>query len=118
MDKVIIFVRKSLGSQTPCDSDSFLAIRGISIQFNNQSGILSTSSPQDLFRYSCESGSNQSWEEFYGIANKANGDPTQGSLPVPTTGSLLCLEFGRHIQINDDYYALNLGRNSNAVMCC
>lgn len=104
-DKVIIFVRKTLGNQTPCDSDSFLAIRGVSIQFNNQSGILSTATPQDLYRYSVESGSNQSWEEFYGVANKANGDPSQGSLPVATTGSMLALEFGKHIQIADDYYA-------------
>lgn len=104
-DKVIIFVRKALGSQTPNDSDSFAVIRGISIQFNNQSGILSTATPQDLYRYSVEAGSNQSWEEFYGIANKASGNPNQGSYPIPTTGSLLCLEFGKHIQLADDYYA-------------
>ena len=105
MDKVLIFVRKALGSQGTNDPDFFLPIRGISIQFNNHSGILSTATPQDLFRYSCEAGSNQSWEEFYGIANKANPNPTLGSQPIPTTGSLLCLDFGKHINITEDYYA-------------
>lgn len=104
-DKVIIFVRKALGNQTVNDTDSFLAIRGISMNFNNHSGILSTATPNDLYRYSVESGSNQSWEEFYGIANKANPDPTQGTLPIPTTGSLLCLKFGEHINLTEDYYA-------------
>lgn len=104
-DKLIIFVRKALSMQNPNDADYFLPIRGIAINFNNHSGILSTATPQDLYRYSVESGSNQSWEEFSGIANIVNADPTQGSLPIPTTGSLLCLDFGKHINIVEDYYA-------------
>jgi len=101
-DKVIIFVRKALGSQTPNDTDSFLAIRGISINFNNQSGILSTATPYDLYRYSVNAGSNQSFDEFYGLANRVG---VAGLEPVPTTGSLLCLDFAEAIQLNDDFYA-------------
>lgn len=100
-DKVIIFVRKALGSQTPNDTDSFLAIRNISINFNNQSGILSTSTPYDLFKYSCNAGSNQSFDEFYGLASRVGN----GLAPIPTTGSLLCLDFAEAIQLNDDFYA-------------
>ena len=117
-DKLIIFVRKAIGSQTPNDSDCYLPIRNITMNFNNHSGILSTATPQDLYRYSVESGSNQSWQEFYGIANKPNPDPTQGTMPIPTTGSLLCLKFGEHINLTEDYYALNLGQKNNTVMCC
>lgn len=114
-DKLIIAVRKRLGAQTNTDSDSFLAIRGISINFNNQSGILSTATPQDLYRYSVEAGSNQSWEQFWGYANvpapqalsyqvltTSVGQPTQ---IVPTSGSVLALNFGQHIQLSDDYFA-------------
>jgi hypothetical protein len=104
-DKVIIFVRQALNTQTPNNSDSFLAIRGISINFNNSSGILSTATPQDLYRYSVETGSNQSWEEFYGHASKPSADPSSGSQLIPTTGSLLCLEFGKHIQLDSDFYS-------------
>jgi len=104
-DKAIIFVRKALANQSPCDTDSYLAIRGISISWNNTSGILSTATPYDLARYSQECGSTQSFQEFYGVASKANPDPTQGPLLIPTTGSLLCLEFGRHINIQEDYFS-------------
>lgn len=104
-DKVIIFIRKTASTQQNNTPDYFASIRGISIQFNNQAGILSTASVSDLYRYSVESGSNQSWEQFYGLANKPNPDPSKGALLVPTTGSILVLEMGRHIQINDDVYA-------------
>lgn len=104
-DKIICFVRKSLGDQTVNDTDSFLAIRGISINFNNQSGILSSSSVNDLYRYSVESGSNQSFQEFYGLASVASSNASSGVTYVPTTGSLLCLSFAEHIQIADSYYS-------------
>ena len=35
---MFIFVRKQLSTQTMTDTDSFLPITGISIQFNNQAG--------------------------------------------------------------------------------
>lgn len=104
-DKVIIFVRPIASSQQNNTPDYFASIRGINIQFNNNAGILSSASVADLYRYSVESGSNQSWEQFYGLANKPNADPSLGFSLVPTSGSLLCLEFGRHIQIQEDYYA-------------
>jgi hypothetical protein len=104
-DKLIIYVRKALGDQTVNDTDSFLAIRGISINFNNQSGILSSSSVADLYRYSVESGSNQSFSEFYGLASVASSNASAGVTYIPTTGSLLCLSFADHIQIADSYYA-------------
>ncbi len=104
-DKLIIFVRKALGDQTVNDTDSFLAIRGISINFNNQSGILSSASVSDLYRYSVESGSNQSFSEFYGLASVASSNASAGVTYIPTTGSLLCLSFADHIQIADSYYS-------------
>lgn len=104
-DKVIIFCRPSANTQQNNTPDYFASIRGINIQFNNNAGILSSASVADLYRYSVEAGSNQSWEQFYGLANKASADPSLGSVLVPTSGSILCLEFGRHIQIQDDYYA-------------
>jgi len=100
-DKAIIYLRKNLSRQTPNDTDSFLAIRSISIQFNNQAGILSTATPYTLWEMSCKGGSNQSFDEFYGVASRAGGQL------IPTTGSLLVLDFGSAIQINDDVYAPN-----------
>jgi hypothetical protein len=103
-DKLIIFVRKALASQTTNDPDWFLPIEGISINWNNQSGILSSASRQDLYRYSREAGYNGTWAEFSGRALR--NAPGGGSpLTIPTTGSMLMLEYGKHIQISEDWYA-------------
>lgn len=102
-DKVIIFVRKALADQTPNDPDVFLAIRGISINFNNQSGILSSASVQDLYKFSSQS-TNQSFQEFIGVACVGSADNSQPAY-IPTCGSVLVLNFGEHIQIQDDYYS-------------
>jgi hypothetical protein len=103
-DKLIIQVRNPLGSTAWGQPDAFLLIRGISIQFNNQSGILSSATVQDLYRYSVENGSNQSFQEFSGYATVP--DPVSGlGRKIPTSGSLLILEFGKDIQLTEDYYS-------------
>jgi hypothetical protein len=111
-DKLIIFVRKSKSSRTAFDSDQALPISGISINFNNQSGILASATQDQLWRFSVESGSIQTWNEFKGVSSKNSnfGDSaseanTNYQTQVPMLGSYLMLEFGRHIQITEDYYA-------------
>jgi hypothetical protein len=103
-DKIVLFVRKAMGDQRAYDSDSFLVINSLSINFNNMSGILASATQQDLYRYSIENGSNQSWYEFSGVANKSSS-ATGGGLSMPTTGSLVILEFGKDIQLVEDFYA-------------
>jgi hypothetical protein len=51
-DKMIIFVRKSMGTQSYTDTDSFLPIDNISINWNNNSGILSSHTSRDLYNIS------------------------------------------------------------------
>jgi hypothetical protein len=105
-DKLVIFVRKPMSDQKPDDPDAFLSIKKISINFNNQSGILSSASPYDLYRYSVENGSNQSWYEWQGKASGANSVVSGSAVaPIRTSGSLLILEFGKDIQITEDFYA-------------
>lgn len=105
-DKLIIFVRKSKANRTLFDADIAIPIEKISIQFNNQSGILASATQEQLWRFSVESGSIQTWDEFIG---KGNLTTTTAGAPavneVPLLGSYLMLEFGRHIQITEDYYA-------------
>jgi hypothetical protein len=104
-DKLIIFVRKSKSNRTVFDSDVALPITGISINFNNQSGILASATQDQLWRYSVESGSIQTWNEFRGVASKEAAVDADYTQEVPMLGSYLMLEFGRHIQITEDYYA-------------
>ena len=103
-DKLIIFVRKPIGSQSCKDADAFLTIKGISINWNNASGLLSSATQQDLYRFSREAGYNGSWLEWSGKAWVAS--PAGGSgANVPTSGSMLMLDFAKHIQLTEDWYA-------------
>lgn len=103
-DKLIISVRKKMSQQTNNDTDSFFKINNVSINFNNNSGLLSSSLVQDLYRFSVEAGSNQSFLEFNGQASRPNAT---GSAPITvnTSGSLLCLNFGEHIALNESFYS-------------
>jgi hypothetical protein len=106
-DKLIIFLRKTLSAQRADTPDAVLPIEGISINFNNQSGLLSSATSTELFKYSREAGSNQTWSEFGGKAWK-NGTIASASTvgdSIATAGSFLMLEFGRHIQLSDEFYA-------------
>ena len=103
-DKIILQVRNPLSSSAWGQPDAFLAIQQVSINFNNQSGILASATIQDLYRYSVENGSNQSWQEFSGIASVQDSATGCGK-KIPMSGSLLILEFGKDIQLTEDYYA-------------
>ena len=103
---LIIMVRQPLGNQTYQNSTSFLCIQGISINFNNQSGIMSNATQMQLYECSKRNGSNQTWNQFSGFFNQSNIAPgsTGNFIPIATTGSLLILQFGVDIPL-PDYYA-------------
>ena len=101
-DKLIVVVRKRLQDQTYQDTDSFFTIKGVSINFNNASGLCSGFTQQDLWKCSVRNDVGQSWLEFTGKASYA--DEKNGK-KVFTTGSVLCLAFGTDIELNSDFYA-------------
>ena len=108
-DKLIIFLRRK--NRNWYNTDSFLAINNININWNNQTGLLSSFDQESLWRMSREAGSNQSWDEFRGYAyrpsdvadEKTNGSGA-GSF-VSTCGSMLILNMGEHLNIVEDFYA-------------
>lgn len=126
-DKLIIFVRKRVADLNCSQTDSYATINQISINFNNQAGLLSSMTPEQLFRNSVQSGlANMSWDEFCGStvsACKGNtGLPqnaqirspfsglgaregTPGFQLSPTTGTILVLNFAEVIQLTEEYYA-------------
>lgn len=101
-DKLIFAIRKAMGKQNNHDTDSYLPITGCSIQFNNNAGILSSATQYELFDMSVKNGSNQTWYEFSGSAYSASSSTNK---VVNTSGSVVILEFGRDIQLVEDYYA-------------
>ena len=122
---LIIYVRKLVGNQTAQDSDSFLTINDVSINWNNNAGLLSSYTQNQLYCMSVENGSNQTWEEFSGKANFADASTGCGR-SVATCGSVLNICLGKDIQIPEDYLAsgvlgsyncqitLNVSNNSGA----
>ncbi len=66
-DKRIIFARKRIAELKCNDTDSYATITNTSINFNNQAGLLSSMSQEQLFRSSIRSGlANMSWDDFCG----------------------------------------------------
>lgn len=112
-DKLYLWVRKALGTQSGSDPDFFLTISGLSINFNNNSGLLSSATQQDLYKYAVENGSNQSWYEFSGRANVIDPTSTGAGRAIATSGSLIVLEFGKDIQLVEDFYSAGSLGNFN-----
>ena len=131
-DKLIVFVRKSVGLQASADADSYATISNISINFNNQAGLLSSMSQQQLYRNSVQSGLvGLSWDQFCGSVVGVSGIhdvaagrastlrsaycgvgaslsatvSTPGFQLIPTTGTILVLNFAEVIQLTEEYYA-------------
>ena len=137
-DSCLIGVRKQAGNKGFKDADSYLTIDSLSIQFNNNPGILSNASQEQLYQFSREAGVNMSWNEFKGVRdicpayadtvtmpaipavaggaapaipaaalafNLPAPSATAGRGQIATCGSLVKLDFGRHININQDYFA-------------
>jgi hypothetical protein len=89
---MILLVRKPMAQQNWDDSSSFYTINGISVNFNNCSGILSSASQQQLFLMSMKNGSSESFYEFMGHAQDNNSAFNEGQpVYIPTLGSMLVL---------------------------
>jgi hypothetical protein len=97
-DYFLIMVRKPMSITTIKDTDSWFGINNISINMNNQSGLLSSASQHDLWRMSRSAGSQQSWPEFSGNTMFNNNETGVGTL-VKTTGSLLALSPSLHLSL-------------------
>lgn len=108
-DYFIISVRKPMSTQSVKDTSSFLKINSISVNLNNTSGLLSSATPEDLWRISVNNHSTQSWAEFSGVVNNANNATGVGS-PVSTTGSLLILAPAYDLSLPDYLASGSIGQ--------
>jgi hypothetical protein len=104
-DKLIIYCRK-----TPvdfADPDVALPIESVSINFNNNSGILASADPVQLWQMSRDNGLQSAWIDYNGFS------VTSAGAIVGTVGSYLTLEFGKDIQLTEDFYACGSLGNFN-----
>lgn len=107
-DKIIIFVRKRLASQNATDADCFFPIKRLRVNFNNKAGLLTSATRWDLWRMSVESGSNQTWAEFSGCATRRVAN--QPLNEIATSGSVLALSMGKHIELDDVFAPGSIGQ--------
>lgn len=107
-DKLMLFVRNKQSLLTPTSADAYCAITGIRVLWNNNSGLLSSATQHSLYKMSVEALSRQSWDEFRGSANvfiPPTASAEGVSRIVSTCGSVLTLDFARHIALSEDFYA-------------
>ena len=106
-DTILIFARIPMSQQTSKNSDSFLAIDSVSINFNNVAGILSSCTQQELWALSKKAGSSQSYNEFIGsvLTSSASG----AGETIPTTGSILVLQPSYSFNLPEYLSASSLG---------
>jgi hypothetical protein len=93
--KFIIAVRLPQSLQTIKNPSTFLTITNISINLNNASGLLSSTTPQNLWKISRRNGSNQTWQQFSGFAQQVGTygiGGQKGVKSIPTGGSVLVLD--------------------------
>jgi hypothetical protein len=126
---LIIFVRRLETSLTCNQTSSFLTINKVQINWNNSAGLLSTMSAEQLYKASVASGlRNLTYDEFTGLTVSVAGDDDlaystsqpRGPLPfvgvgaynnqpgfkyIPTTGSILVLDFATQIPLQEQYFA-------------
>jgi hypothetical protein len=98
-DRFIIYARKALSAQNCFDTQSFLVIKSISINFNNCSGLLSTSSMFDLWKLSVANGCKMNWYEWSGYVNTQNSVVNDMKKTISTVGSLLILNPARDLSL-------------------
>ena len=89
-DLMIICCRQTMATQNWNNSSHFFSINNISINFNNQSGILSSANSTQLYLLSQKNGSSQTYVEWNGQATASNSATGKG-VYAPTMGSLLIL---------------------------
>jgi hypothetical protein len=116
-DLFIINVRIPMSQQTIHDPSEFLTINNISINLNNQSGLLSSSSQYDLWRLSVKNGSTQSWAEFSGQAWKHDATKASQGYNIPTTGSLLIINPAYDLSLPDYISCGSLGNYNFQFQC-
>jgi hypothetical protein len=104
--KILIYARKS--SFTTYDSNFFLCIDKISINFANKSGLLSSANSIQLYEMSIKNGLQMSFYEFNGagISNNEDGVPES----VPTIGSILAIDPAIDLSIDSQYTNMSAGQ--------
>jgi hypothetical protein len=103
-----IAVRRRNADRTYLTTDTFGAITAISVNWDNNSGLLSSATQRDLYNMSRKNGLKMTWPQFCGTAG--NGANALNNNQISTVGSIICIEMGSDIGLPDDQAPGQLGR--------
>jgi hypothetical protein len=113
-DKLFLYCRLAANKQSWGNPDVALPITQVAIQFNNNAGILSTATQGNLWQMSRDNGITSTWTDWVGVGVCGSTSAQGGTISLqPTVGSYLCLEFGKDIQLTEDFYAAGSLGNFN-----
>jgi hypothetical protein len=96
--RVMLFCRRTQATSTFDKPDSFLAIKSIRVQWNNEDSLLSSANQGDLYEISRRNGCNQSWVQW-----------------SKQRGSVLMLEMGKDIGLPQ---GLSAGVQGSFTLSC
>lgn len=108
-DRLIIFANsKQVQNKSNSDTDSWLPIKSVQLQFNNKAGLLSTMTQQDLYYMSVSNGYSGSWNDWSGKSLKGSKD--DNFTPISTSGSILIVEMGKDVGLEPYLAPSSLGQ--------
>lgn len=81
----------------PNFTDTFMSLSDLRVNWNNQSGLFSSATQQDLYKMSIKNHCNLSWTQWSGGPVYKEAFP----IKVGTVGSIICVEFGTDIGLGD-----------------
>jgi hypothetical protein len=82
---------------SPTNTDTFLQIQKINVQFQNKNGLLNSSNMMQLYYMCVKNHCSLSWTQWSGGPSYVGSFTNQ----VPTVGSIICIEPGTDIGLDD-----------------
>ena len=109
--KILIYVADE--SHTSYDSNYFLVIKSITVNFANKSGLLAGATQQQLFNMSMNNGLQMTYYEFSGegMSNNTDGEVVN----VPTIGSIIVIDPAKDLGLADQFS--NMSKGTFAITC-
>jgi hypothetical protein len=101
---LLVYVKRRRNDRTFLDTDSYLPIRAMEMNFANVSGMFSGASQEQLYSIYRDNGGNQSWSEWSAqpMYNAVGGSETV----VKGAGGIMALKFGSDIALQDSSLAV------------
>lgn len=115
--KIYVFARRQNSDESFLTTDTYFSIESVNVNWNNESGLLSSATKQDLYNISKKNGVNLSWSQWAGNYGFVGNTPAN-TQQIGLVGGVLCLEMGTDIALREDECPGELNCQYEPVMVC